>query len=74
VIPFADAVRLVNRDEAQVPAFQVVNETGEHKTLRRGVMSVSPLPDASAGSWKTAISLRPWAVARRCRDSRGHCG
>ena len=37
VAPFADAMRLVHGDEADVPALQIFEKTGQHQPLRRGV-------------------------------------
>ena len=48
VAPFADAMRLVNGDQAHVPALQIRQEAGEHQALRRGVQQAVLAPVQAA--------------------------
>ena len=37
VAPFADAMRFIHRDEADLPPLQIAEKTGEHEPFRRDV-------------------------------------
>ena len=70
VAPFADAMRLVNGDELDVPALQVIEKTGEHQPLRRDVEQAEFAGVQSAQTF-AAFAGHQRRVQKRRRDAAG---
>ena len=70
VAPFADAMRFVNGDEADVPALQVLQHPGEHQAFGGGIKQLV-LAVVEAAQALSAFALGPGGVSEGGGDPGG---